>query len=142
MILLQPAGRHRRTGAILSAELLLVLPILMAVLYGFLMLGQVMLARQTLAVAAREGARTGALTNNAQLAEYAVRRTLAAAGPLVQSAVDVRFIAVSTDNNGSENVVVVTVAAPVGLATLWLPPLATAALRDSQLMGQAIMRVE
>ena len=131
----------RRTGAILSAELLLILPLLMALLYGFLLVGQIQLARQTLAIAAREGARTGALTNNSQLALYAAQRTLASAGPLAQSAVDVQFVQVSTGNNGSETVVVVTVVAPVRLATLWLPPI-TASLSQAQIVGQAIMRVE
>jgi Flp pilus assembly protein TadG len=143
MIRMPLASTRGRGGAILSAELLLILPMLLLLLYGFLVLSQIMLARQTLAVAAREGARAGALTHDTRLAEYATRRTLAAAGPLAQASVKVTFTNISTDNNGSENIVVVSVSAPVGLATLWIPQLVVnAALRDSQLVEQAIMRVE
>lgn len=44
-------------------ELSLILPVLLMLIFGFIVLGQILMAQQIVTYAAREGARTGALTN-------------------------------------------------------------------------------
>jgi Flp pilus assembly protein TadG len=126
----------------MTVELLFALPILLLVLFGGIELHCILMAQQTLTVASREGARVGAAGGDAQAVEFAVRNVLATGGPLVHADVNVQFVQVNDPNLGTITDVVVTVTAPVGLATLAVPPAVTGSLLNQTLVGQAVMQVE
>ena len=132
----------RRPGAVMTAELLLVLPILMALLAGLLGLCQLLAARQALDAAAREGARTAAVGGSADEVQLAVARTLAASGPLAQASVSVQYLEAPDQVLGAREIVVVTTSAPVALALIGSPQSSVWGLGGQTLSATAIMRVE
>lgn len=72
--------RRRRAGAILSAELMFVLPIVMAVLFAMVEFAMLLVAQQRVEVAAREACRVASLpTTDAKAAEKAVHEMAARA---------------------------------------------------------------
>jgi hypothetical protein len=135
-------GWGRRPGALMTAELLLTLPTVLALIAGLLAVCQLLLARQALATASSEGARIGAIGGDASSIQLAVQRTLVGAGPLVQADVNVQFFEADGGRAGPLRYVIVVVSAPVGLALIGAPHSALSGLGDQRIAAITIMRVE
>ena len=145
-MLVKPPTRRavgRRPGAILTAELILILPVLLFLLYSLICICELLTAHQALACASREGARTASIGGDSEAIEAAVHRTLAACGPLVHADVDVRYVDCNDGESlGTRRIAIVTTSAPAGVALIGLPASFQSFLTNEKIIGIAIMRVE
>jgi Flp pilus assembly protein TadG len=136
-----PANRSRRRPGRLALELLLILPILLALLGGLIEFSVLLVARQQLANASREGARVAALGGDQTAVEQAARLAL---GSGAVSAASVQ--SVLTDGSGvplpSGAAVQVTVAVPAAQVTPNLLGVIGFSLGDRVLSAQTVMRKE
>ena len=135
-------GAGRRPAGVQTAELLLLLPVLLLLFYGMAGLCELLVARQALDSASREGARVAAVGGDESEIKAAVRRTLAASGPLAECDVDIRYLGTDDDSPGARRVVVVTTSAPAGVALLGMPASVQSTLGDKKIVGIATMRME
>jgi Flp pilus assembly protein TadG len=131
----------RRRPAAVAVELLLALPLLLAVLLGTIEFSMLLVARQQLLVASREGARVAAQGGDATDVEQAVQLFLGAsslAGASVQ--------AVLTDDSGQPLPTGAPVAVTVTLPTTQVVPdllgFIGFSLRGDTLTAQTVMRKE
>ncbi|HYT89943.1 MAG TPA: TadE/TadG family type IV pilus assembly protein [Gemmataceae bacterium] len=132
---------RRRRPAALAVELLFALPVLLAMLLGTVEFSMLLVARQQLLVASREGARVAAQGGDATEVEQAVSLFLGAsslAGASVQS--------VLTDDVGeplpSGAPVTVTVTLPTARAVPDLLAFIGFSIRGDTLIAQTVMRKE
>ncbi len=130
----------RRAGS-LTVELLLVLPVLLAFLLGMVEFSMILLARQELLTASREGARVAALGGSSSDVEQATRLFLGT-GSLAQANVQ----SVLTDAGGmplhSGSPVAVTVSIPAGQAVPDMLAFIGLSIANDTLAAQSVMRKE
>jgi Flp pilus assembly protein TadG len=131
----------RRTGSTLAAELLFALPLVLVVVLATIEFSTLLLVRQQLQAASREGARVAALGGDATQVEAAVRNFLGTgnlAGAQVTS--------VLTDDLGQPSPsgapVAVTVSLPTTQAVPDLLALTGFSLANDVTVAQTVMRKE
>ena len=131
--------RSRRRGGV-ALELLLVLPILLAVLLGAVELSLWLTAQQQVNLAAREGARVAAVGGNLDDVNAAVRSALGAR--FDQATVQAQL----TDGGGAPlppgQPVTVAVALPASAVVPDLLAFVGVSVRNVTLVGQTVMRKE
>lgn len=129
-----------RAGS-LAVELLLVLPVLLAFLLGMLEFSMLLIVRQELLTASREGARVAAQGGGAADVEQAARVFLGT-GSLSRANV----VSVLTDDTGtplpSGSPVAVTVSIPASQAVPDLLAFVGLSIRNETLAAQTVMRKE
>src|SRR5947209_2475357 len=134
------ANRTVRRGT-LALELLFALPVLLAVLLATVEFSMLLVARQQLLVASREGARVAAQGGDSTEVQQAVALFLGT-GPLAGARVD----AVLTDDSGqplpSGAAVAVTLSLPTTQAVPDLLAFIGVSLRRDTLITQTVMRKE
>jgi Flp pilus assembly protein TadG len=125
----------------MALELLLVMPILLALLLGMIEFSLLFAVRQQLTTASREGARVGALGGDQLAVEQAVRNVLGAgnlSGAQIQS--------ILTDDLGqplpSGSPVQVTVQIPATQAVPDLLGFIAVSFSDQVIIAQSVMRKE
>lgn len=136
-------SRHgkRRVGAILSFELLLVLPVFMLLLFGMIVLSTLLAAEARFAHASREGARVAALGGDLAAVEATVAAVLG--DQQFQAATVTVTPDISSGNaypSGTAMEVLVTIPAP-----LVVPDLTAAvgfSIRNQTIAGRTVMRRE
>jgi hypothetical protein len=137
-MVLQPTGlTTRRAGAIHAAEVLLLLPIILALVLGMVEYSMILAIDQQLAVASREGARVGAQGGSASEVEAAARLVLGAGSVGHHSVV----ISQLTDISGDP--VSVRVAIPDAASVVPnLLRFVGFSIKDKPLAGLSVMRRE
>jgi hypothetical protein len=106
-----PEKKRGRRGSILTAELLLILPILVFMLAGMVELGAMLHGKQKLAAACREGARAASISGDPAEVNRVVQLSL---GLDVAAGVSVEITAENGSQVGSPGeMVLVTVGLPV-----------------------------
>lgn len=132
------AGKRRASVAI---ETILLLPVFLVVLFGTVEFGMVLIAKQQLLTASREGARVGALGGDETEVRAAVARVLGT-GNLASADVQARL----TDDNGlplaSGEPVEVSVDLPAGSAAPNLLRLIGYSLDGQHVVARTSMRKE
>jgi Flp pilus assembly protein TadG len=132
-------GQTRR-GA-MAVELMFVLPVLLAFLFGTVEFSMLLLARQQLLVASREGARVAALGGSSADVEQNTRLFLGT-GSLSQATVEV----ILTDAEGQPVMtggpVAVTVSLPATQAAPDLLAFLGFSLQQETILAQTVMRKE
>ena len=126
-----------RTGAIHAVELLLLLPIILALILGMVEYSMILSIDQQLAVASREGARVAAQGGSASEAEAAARLVLGPGSVGLESVVTSQLTDVSGDP-----VLVRVVIADAATVVPNLLRFAGFSIKDKPLAGAAIMRRE
>jgi Flp pilus assembly protein TadG len=130
----------KRRGS-LAIEMLIVLPVLLAIMLGMVEFSMLLVSRQELLTASREGARVAAIGGSQDDVEAAVRQFLGT-GSLSQATITT----VLTDNQGqplpSGSPVAVTVSLPANQAAPDLLVFIGFSLRDETLVAQTVMRKE
>lgn len=133
--------RRRRKGSTLAIELLFVLPIVLVVIFATIEFSTLLVVRQQLQAASREGARVAALGGDAQQVQAAVSQFLGT-GSLANAQVE----SVLTDNLGnplpSGSAVAVTVSLPTAQAVPNLLAPFGFTLADDVSIAQTVMRKE
>jgi Flp pilus assembly protein TadG len=136
-----PANRSRRRAGRLALELLLILPVLLALLGGLIEFSVLLVARQQLASASSQGARVAALGGDQTAVEQAARQAL---GTGAVSAATVE--ATLTDASGlplpSGAAVEVTVEVPAAQVAPNLLRVIGFSLGNRVLSAQTVMRKE
>jgi Flp pilus assembly protein TadG len=131
---------NQRRGS-LAVELLIVLPVLLGILLGMVEFSMLLVSRQELLTASREGARVAAIGGSQADVEAAVRQFLGA-GSLSQATITT----VLADNQGqplpSGSPVAVTVSIPATQAAPDLLVFIGFSLRGENLIAQTVMRKE
>src|SRR4051812_14860442 len=92
-----PSLARRRVGAVQATELLLVVPILLAIVFALVEYAMILSVGQQLAVASREGARVAAQGGTAQEVETAARNVLGSGTVNQHAVVDSQLTSVSGD---------------------------------------------
>jgi Flp pilus assembly protein TadG len=137
----RPLSPGRRRRGVLSIELILILPILLTLLVGMFEFSALLVARQQLVAASREGARVAALGGDATAVQQAVQQYLGTgnlAGAQVQ--------AVLTDSSGnpvaSGDPVTVAVQIPATQAVPDMLRFVGFSMQNVTLTAQTVMRKE
>ncbi len=131
----------RRPGSLLASELLMVLPLLLAVVFATIEFSTLLLVRQQLQTASREGARVAALGGDATQVQLAVSQFLGT-GALANAQVD----SVLTDSQGMPLPSGAAVSVTVSLPTAQVVPDLLApfgfTLGNDVTIAQTVMRKE
>ncbi|MCS6850439.1 MAG: pilus assembly protein [Gemmataceae bacterium] len=132
---------RRRWGGLLTFELLLVVPIWLALLGAALEFGTVLIVRQQLLAASRDGARVAALGGDLEDVRQAVRRALGP-GRLPGAAIYVRMFDEQGRPLAPGETVEVWVRLPVAQAAPNFLSLIGASLPKGDLVARTAMRKE
>jgi Flp pilus assembly protein TadG len=137
-------ARRRRAGALLSAELLFVLPILMMFLLAIAEYGLLALAGQRLQFAAQAGARAATLSyNDATAYEAAIKQAVEAAliSPTLVAHYTLAFTPFASAQNTGDQVEV-KVTAPMTAAAPDMLLVFGVSINGGTLTGRCVMRKE
>lgn len=125
----------------MAAELILVLPLILAFLFGMIEFSMLLLSRQQLLTASREGARVAALGGSVNDVVQATQ-TFLGTGSLAQANIDV----IITDANGNPiptgGPVAVTLSLPANQATPDLLSFIGLSLGQEPIVAQTVLRKE
>jgi hypothetical protein len=137
----RPGRQARRLGALLSAELLLVLPLLLALILAGVQFAVTLSVEQKLAAATRDGARVAATGGNRTAVVEAVERVL---GPTIAKHAEV--CTVMTDSSRkplpSGEPVQVVVKVPAAKVVPDLLRIVGYSIRNETLVSSTVMRKE
>ncbi len=130
-----------RKGGILALELLFALPVVLALLLAMIEFSTLLVARQQLLAASREGARVAAQGGTADDVAAAVRLFLGA-GPLGNATVDAVLAGADGQPVPSGGAVAVTVRLPTAQAVPDLLAFIGFSIQNETLVTQTVMRKE
>ncbi len=133
--------RSRRPGSILSAEFVLILPLVLAVTAGFFEFSVWLTVQEQVAAASREGARVAATGGSDDGVKQAVLLNL---GPveLPQANIQTIWLREGTDETSPIRSVVVVVTLPADKVVPDLLPLVGFSLSGRVIIGQTLMQTE